>query len=185
MHCRCRLLYHCNHHWKCEGKCHDAVTERMDVEYYRAWMSNHHLAVDWLRRILAFLCDCDGGEWWQSQWRWMSSCSKKPSTNIHDSVITRNVAAMIRSVSMLIEVLIPWRAGWALEKAAPRFTFSKTDSYCSHKISLILLHSFGKCSISLSLPTSLGSRNEYHICIQLVAAIILHPHKTLLLALPD
>jgi hypothetical protein len=71
------------------------------------------------------------------------------------------------------------------EKAAPRFTFSKKGSYHSRRISLILLHTFAKCLLALSISTSLGSRKAYRICIQLVTAIVLHPHKTLLRPLPD
>ena len=73
----------------------------------------------------------------------------------------------------------------SLEKAAPRFTFSKKGSYHSRRISLILLHTFAKCLLALSISTSLGSRKAYRICIQLVTAIVLHPHKTLLRPLPD
>ena len=71
------------------------------------------------------------------------------------------------------------------EKAARRCTFSKKRSSHSHRISLILLHTFAECLLSLSIPTSLGSRKAYRICIQLVRAIVLHPHKTLLRPLPD
>jgi len=71
------------------------------------------------------------------------------------------------------------------EKAAPRFTCFKKGSYHSRRISLILLHMFAKCLLALSIPTSLGSRNADRICIQLVTAIVLHPHKTLLCPLPD
>jgi len=71
------------------------------------------------------------------------------------------------------------------EKAEPRFTFSKTGSYHSRRISLILLQTFPKCLLALSILTSLGSRKTYRICIQLVTAIVLHPHKTLLRPLPD
>jgi len=62
MHSRCRLLYRWNHCRKGEKKGRDAVHERMEVEYYRARLQNHHLAVVWLIRILSFLCGRDGGE---------------------------------------------------------------------------------------------------------------------------
>jgi hypothetical protein len=62
MYSRCWLLYRWNHRRKCEEKRHDAVRERIAVEYYRAQSQNHHLAVVWLIRILSFLCGCDGGE---------------------------------------------------------------------------------------------------------------------------
>jgi len=71
------------------------------------------------------------------------------------------------------------------EKAAPRFTFSKKGSYHSRRISLIVLHTFAKCLLALSISTSLGSRKAYRICIQLVTAIVWHTHKTLLCPLPD
>jgi len=71
------------------------------------------------------------------------------------------------------------------EKAAPRFAFSKKGSYHSRLISLILLHTFANCLLTLSISTSLGSQKAYRICIQLVTAIVLHPHKTLLRSLPD
>jgi len=57
--------------------------------------------------------------------------------------------------------------------------------YHSHRISLILLHMFAKCLLALSISTSLGSQQAYCICIQLITAIVLHPHKTLLRPLPD
>jgi len=71
------------------------------------------------------------------------------------------------------------------EKATPRFTFSKKGSYNSRRISLILVHTFAKCLLTFSISTCLGSRKAYRICIQLVTAIVLHPHKTLLRPLPD
>jgi len=71
------------------------------------------------------------------------------------------------------------------EKAAPRFTFSKKGSYHSRSISLILLHTFAKCLLALSISTSLGSQKSYRICIQLITVIVLHSHKTLLRPLPD
>jgi len=61
-HSRCRLLYRWNHRRKGEEKGHDAVHERMEVEYYHARSQNHHLAVVWLIRILSFLCGRDRGE---------------------------------------------------------------------------------------------------------------------------
>ena len=71
------------------------------------------------------------------------------------------------------------------EKAAPRCTLSKKGSYHSRRISLILLHTLVMCLLALSISTSLGSQKEYHICIQLVMAIVLHTHNTLLRPLPD
>jgi len=41
------------------------------------------------------------------------------------------------------------------------------------------------CLITLSFSTSLESEKAYRICIQLVAAIVLHPHKALLCRLPE
>jgi hypothetical protein len=67
-----------------------------------------------------------------------------------------------------------------LEKAAPQFNFSKNGLYHSCRISLILLHMFAKCLITLSISTSLGSRKAYHIYNQLVTVTVLHSHKTLL-----
>jgi len=74
------------------------------------------------------------------------------------------------------------RLSW--EQAAPRFPFSKKGSYLSCRISLILLHTFAKWLVALSFSTSRGSRKAYRIWIQLVTAIVLHPHKTLLHPLP-
>jgi len=68
---------------------------------------------------------------------------------------------------------------------APPWTFSKAGSYSSRRISLIHLHMFAKCLIALFIRTSLGSQKAYCICIQLITAIVLHPHKTLLCPLPD
>jgi hypothetical protein len=77
------------------------------------------------------------------------------------------------------------RSQLSSEKAAPQFTFSKNRSYYSHRISLILLHRIGKLSITLSISTSVRSTAAYRICIPLLTAIVLHPHKTLLCLLPD
>ena len=75
--------------------------------------------------------------------------------------------------------------GWSPEKAAPWFTFSKKGSYHSCRISLILLHKCAKCLIAPPFPTSLGSWKAYRIWIQLIAAIVLHPHKALPCPLRD
>jgi len=58
-------------------------------------------------------------------------------------------------------------------------------SYHCSRISLILHHTFAKSLIALAFSTSLGSQKSYRVHIQLVAAIRLHPYKTLLLPLPD
>jgi len=92
---------------------------------------------------------------------------------------------MSRRVSMIIYLLIPLQASWSSEKAAPQFTFSKKGSYHFHRMSLIILHMFGKYIITLSISTSLESQKPYHICIQLVTAIVLHTHKTLLCPLSE
>ena len=92
------------------------------------------------------------------------------------------------NVKKCLDGLLPTHTitSWlSLEKAALRFNFSKKGSYHSHRIVLIHLHTFAKCLLALSISTSLGSRNAYSICIQLVPAIVLHPHKTLLCPLPD
>jgi len=73
----------------------------------------------------------------------------------------------------------------ASENAIPRCTVFKTGSYHSRMISVILLRTFAKCLLDLSISTSLGSRQAYVICIQLITAIVLHPHETLLPPLPD
>lgn len=75
--------------------------------------------------------------------------------------------------------------GWSSESVTPQFAFSKMASYNSCKIYLILLHTFGKRSIALSISTSLGAQNESHICIQLVTRIVLHCHKTILRTVPS
>jgi len=55
-------------------------------------------------------------------------------------------------------------------------------SYNCYRISLIVL---AKCIIALSFSTSVESRKAYCICIRLIAAIVLHPHKTLLCSFLD
>jgi hypothetical protein len=71
------------------------------------------------------------------------------------------------------------------EKATPRFNISKQGSYHSRRISVILLHTFAKCLLTFSISSSHGSRKPYHICIQLIVAIVSYPHKTLLRPLHD
>jgi len=92
---------------------------------------------------------------------------------------------MLTNVSMVVQPLIPLQTGRSSEKATPRFTYFNKGSYHSRKISLILHHMFAKCLIALSFSTSLGSWQEYCICIQLVVAIVWHHHKTLLKPVPD
>jgi hypothetical protein len=72
----------------------------------------------------------------------------------------------------------------SLEKAAPGLTFTKMWSYHSCRISLILLHMLEQCFLTHSISTSLGSRQAYCICIQLVTPIVLYPHKTCQCPLP-
>jgi len=103
---------------------------------------------------------------------------------IHVLLAKWHVAKMFKSVSMVFELLISLQAGSSWDKAAPRFTFSQMGSYHSGRISLILLYTFATCFFAPSISTSLGSWKVYCICIQLITAIVLHPHKTLLHPLP-
>jgi len=64
------------------------------------------------------------------------------------------------------------------EWAAHQFTFSESQSYYSHRISLILLQTFANCFITLSFSPSHGSCKVYRMCIQLITPIVLHPCKT-------
>jgi len=95
-----------------------------------------------------------------------------------------NVPTTLRSVSVVFELLIPLQVGCSLEKAPPRCTFSKMEFSHSCRISLILLHMFRKYFIIRRFSASLWSQNLDHICIQLVAVIVLHLFKTLLHLLP-
>jgi len=72
-----------------------------------------------------------------------------------------------------------------LWKVHTSISFSKTGYYHTCGISPILLHTFAKCLITLSFSTSFESWKSYRIWIQLITAILLHPHKTLLSPLPD
>jgi len=156
----------------------------MEVEYYRAQLQNHLLAVVQLIHILSCLCGHDGGERYKCQCMITSSSSKdnieedpwfvvkmKYSNNgkkrLNSHLATHTITSQLSS-----------------EKSAPGFTFSKQGFYHSRRISLILLHSFAKCLIALSISTSFRSRIAYRICIQFVTAIVLHPRKTLLRLLP-
>jgi len=96
-----------------------------------------------------------------------------------------DVTTKVRSISIVILLPIPLEVGWTMETAAPRFTSSKIGFYHSHRISLILFRTFAKCLIVLSIATSLGSQKACCICIQLITAIVLHSHKTLLHPLSD
>jgi len=106
-------------------------------------------------------------------------------TKIHVSLATWNVATMLRSVSTVLYLLIPFPARLSSEKATPRFTFSKMRSYQSCSISLILPHMFAQWLIPLSISTSLRSQQAYAIFIQLIPAIVLHLHNTLLCPLSE
>jgi len=86
---------------------------------------------------------------------------------------------------MVFLLLILLEAGWSLKIAAPRCTFSKVCSYQSYRISLILLHTFAKCLIALSISTSLGCRNAYQILVLPFTAPVSHSPKTILYPLFD
>ena len=184
-HSRCQLLYHWNHRRKGEEKCCDAVHEQKEVEYYGARSHNDHLPVVRLISILSFLCGCDGGEWWKCRCRSMSSSSK--DTVDEDlcfvskmkccNKVKKHLAGLVANDTITCRL--------ASENAAPRYTFSNKGSYHSRRISLIVLHTFAKSLIALSISSSHGSRKAYRICIQLVMVIVLHPHNTLLCPLTD
>jgi len=106
-------------------------------------------------------------------------------TNIYVSCEKWNIRKMLRSVSMIYYLLIPSQVAQSSEKGAREFTFSKTFSNHSRMISLILLHMIAKWLITLSFSTSLGSAQAYHICIQIVVVIFMHPYQTLPRPLPD
>jgi len=184
-HSCCRLLYHWNHRPKGGKRRRDVAHERLEAEYYRARSQNHHLAVVRLIRILSFLCGRDGGEPCKCRCRSRSSSSK--DTVDEDSCFVSRIDCR-NYVKKHLNALLPTHtiASWlSSEKAAPRHTFSKKGSYHSRRISLILLQTFAKSLFALSISTSLGSRKSYRICIQLVTAIVSHPHMTLLRPLPD
>ena len=105
--------------------------------------------------------------------------------NVHVAFPKLNRPTMLRSVSLVFHVLIPLHAGFSLENSAPQFTESKKGSYHSCRISLILLHTFAKCLITLSFSTSPGSQRAYCIRIQLITVIVLQPPKTCICPLPD
>jgi len=109
---------------------------------------------------------------------------KTPMINLHLSLPKCNVTTTLRSVLKVFWLHIPLKTSCSSEKAAPQFSISNTGFDHAGRISLILLHSFPKCLITLSFWTSLESRKSYSICIQLVMAIGLHPHKTILHPLP-
>jgi hypothetical protein len=79
---------------------------------------------------------------------------------------------------------ITMRSRLCSERAASRFNFSKTGFYHCCRISLILLHTFAMCLITLSISTSLESWKAYCISICLITVIVLHHHTTLLWQMP-
>ena len=157
----------------------------MEVEYYHARSQNHHLAVVRLLRVLSFPCGHNRGEWCKCRCRSTSSSSKDTVDEYLCFVSKRKCCDKVkkRLDGLLATYAITSRL--SSEKAAPQCTFSNKGSYHSRRISLILLHTFAKCLITLSISTSLGSRKAYCICFLLITAIVLHPHKPLLRAWPD
>jgi len=105
--------------------------------------------------------------------------------NIHALCAKWNVAWTTRNVSTVFYLLKPLQAGSSLENVTPKFTFTKEGSYHHTRISLIVLHTFGKYLVALSSSASQASPNIYCICIRLVAVIVLYPHKNLQCTLPD
>jgi len=184
-HSCCRLRYRRNHRQKGQKKGRDAVHERMEVKYYPARPQNHHLAVVRPICILSYLSGRDRGEWCKHRSRSTSSSSKD---TVDEDPCLVSIMNCRNNVRKCLDGVLPTHTitnRLSLEKVASRFTFSKKGSYHSRRISLILFHTFAKCSLALSISTSLGSRQAYRICIQLVTAIVLHPHKTLSRPLPD
>jgi len=185
-HSCCWLLYHWNDCQKSEENGCDAVQEWMEVEYCYAWSQ---LTIIWqlfgwyiYNPVCVVVTDVSDV---RADLTVRLQAVKTLLKKINVSLANRNVAITSRSVLMVCELLKPSEAGWSPEKATPRFTFSNQGSYFSHRISLILLHMFEKRLIALSFSTSHGSQKEYCICIQLVRAIVLNLHKTLLRPLLD
>jgi len=149
MHFHYQLLYRWNHHWKGEDIGHNAVHERMEVEYCCAWWRNHHPAV--LRQICicSSHCGCDGGEWCKHRCRKTSSTGKDAFDEYHCVLATWCVTTSLRSVSTVPLRLTPLEARLSSENAAPLFTVSKQGSYHSGRIFLILLPTFATWSIAL------------------------------------
>jgi len=110
---------------------------------------------------------------------------KRLLMNSHVSLVRGNVTISLSSVSKVFMLPIVLPADWSTEKAAPRLTASQKQSYHSHRISLILLPTFSKCLMVLLYSAFLGPWKPYHICIQLVMAIVLHSDKTLLCPVAD
>jgi len=160
-HSRCRLLHCSNHRPKGENKGRDVVHERMEVEYYGAPSQNHYLAVVPLIRILSFLCGHNRGEWCKHRSRSTSSSSADTVDDDPSLVSQMNCR---NNVQKRLDGLLPTHiitSRLSSEKAALQFTYSKKGSYRSRKICLILLHTFAKCLLALSISTSLGSWKAY------------------------
>jgi len=157
----------------------------MEVDYYLPRSQNHHLADVRLIRIVFFLGCRNGGEWYTYRYRSMSSSS---NDNVDEYPCFVSKLECRTNVKKRLEGLLVTHTitSWlALGKAAPQFNFSNKGSYHCHRISLILLHTFAKCLIALSIPIFLGFQKAYHHCIQLVTVIVSHPQNTLLRPLPD
>jgi len=157
----------------------------MEVEYFRARSQTHHLAV--VRLIIVLSCHCgrNRGECCKRRCRSMSSSSKV--TVDEDPGLVNKLKCRNNFKKRLDSLLATYtsRSRLSSENAAPRSTVSKNGAYLPCWICLILLHMFARCLIALWISTSLRSRQAYCICIELITAIVLRPHKTLLHPLPD
>jgi len=185
MHSRWWLLDLWNNRRKDEAKGRDAVHESMEVEYYRTRSQNHHLAVVWRIHILSFLCGHDWAKWCKHRCRSMSS-SSKDTVDEHPCFLSKMKCH--NNLRKCLDCCLATRtitSRLSSEYAKPQCTFSNKRSSHSHRISLILLHTFAKSLIALSISTSPGSRKPYCICIPLFTVIELHPQKILLCPLPD
>jgi len=148
-------------------------------------ITNYQPAVRWWIHILSCLCSRDRGEWCKSRCRRTSSSSKDTADDdplLVSKMKWRNKVQKHLDSDSATHTL---SSGLDLGKAAPWLEISKKGSYHCCRISLILLHTFGKCLIALSISPSRGSRKAYHGCNQLLTAIPLHPHQSLLHTLPD
>jgi len=183
MHCRSFLRYRWNHRRKGAVMGRYMVHQRMEVQYYCAWWQNHHLAVVQLIGLLSFACARSRGEWCQLQSRSTSSSSN--DTVDEDPCFVRKMKCPYNVQKCLDGYLAThtFASQLVLGKSCTSIYFCQKGSYHSHRISLILFHTFAKCIITISISTSFWARKEYRI--QLITAIVLHPHKTLPRPLPD
>jgi len=150
----------------------------MEVEYYQAPSQSHYLPIFQLILIVSWLCGRNGAEWCRHLCTSTSSSSNE-TVDEYSSVVSK-IKCRYNIEKRLDCFLATHTIGGCLAfcKSHTLIYIFQNGSYHSCRISLILPRMFANL-FSLSISPSFWSPNAYRTCIQLITAIVFHPHQTL------